>query len=203
MLARMDCARARGLATSQIAMADRDSKQKFTHETELEAGALVKLLEDLLAGIRGGELQLEHGADALTLRPSRSIDVSIRAKRKPGRERLRLELEWTPEVVAPVLRLGPVADPSPIEARRRGLVAMRKARRPVDVDVQIEELPEVEITPEGLARLPKERLYALAQAVELDGRSQLPKNALCRALCERDLRPHLDADDLRLIADTP
>ena len=34
----------------------------------------------------------------------------------------------------------------------------------------------------------------LAQAVELDGRSLLPKNALCRALHERDLRPHLDAD---------
>lgn len=186
-------------------MADHDSKQKFTHETELEASALVKLLEDLVAGIRSGELALEHGSNAVTLRPSGMVEVAIRAKRKPGRESLRLELEWEPEVVAPVLRLGPVADPAPIEARRRGIVAMRKVRRPAENENEdkdeIDELPEVEITPEGLARLPKERLYALAQAVELDGRSQLHKNALCRALCERDLRPHLEAEDLRSIAD--
>jgi amphi-Trp domain-containing protein len=192
------------LATSRIAMADHDSKRKFTHETELDAGALVKLLEDLLAGIRSGELALEHGPNALTLRPSGTIEVAIRAKQKPGRERLRLDLEWAPEVVEPVLRLGPVADPAPIEARRRGLVAMRKARRPAETEeIELEELPEVEITAEGLTRLPKERLYALAKLVGLDGRSQLPKNALCRALCERELRPHLDADDLRLIADAP
>ena len=200
-----DCTRCAQLATSKVAMGERksDHKQSFSHATELEAAGLVSLLEDLLAGIRSGELALEHGRESLRLRPQGTIAVELRAKHKPGRESLRLELEWEPEIVEPVLKVGPVPDPAPIEARRRSVVAMRQARRseaaPEPAVPEALEVPEV-LDAAALACLPKERLYALAKTIELDGRSQLHKRALARALAEHDLRPHLDADDLRLLA---
>jgi amphi-Trp domain-containing protein len=186
-----------------VAMSDskRDSKQKFSHETKLDGEGLINLLESLLAGIRSGELSLEHGEQALRLRPSDAITVEIQAKHKPGRESLRLDLEWQLEPVEPVLHIGPVPDPAPIEARRRGVVALRQARRS-EVEAP-PEAGELDLGAEALARLPKERLYALAQAVELDGRSQLHKSALARALSECDLRPHLQPEDLRILAEQP
>ena len=187
---------------------NKDHKQSFSHATELEVAGLVSLLEDLLAGIRGGELALEHGRESVRLRPQGMIGVEIRAKHKPGRESLRLELEWEPEVIEPVLRIGPVSDPAPIEARRRGVIALRQARRSeaepaAELAGEASLAPSVLLEPpdaDALVCLPKERLYALAKAVELGGRSQLHKTALARALAEHDLRPHLDADDLRLLA---
>jgi amphi-Trp domain-containing protein len=161
----------------------KDHKQKFELETDLGHAGLVTLLEDLLAGIRSGELLLEHGAQSVSLSPSGQFRVEIEAKHKPGRESLCIELGW--ELPAPTLRVGAVSDPPSIAVRRRPVVAPPM---------------QVEITAEGLARLPKERLYALAKALGLDGRSQLPKSTLARVLSERDVRPYLDDDDLRGMA---
>jgi amphi-Trp domain-containing protein len=88
-------------------MADnKDHKQKFVHETELAHAGLVTLLEDLLAGIRSGELLLEHGTQSVSLSPSGRFKVEIAAKHKPGRESLCLELGW--ELPEPTLRVGSV-----------------------------------------------------------------------------------------------
>jgi amphi-Trp domain-containing protein len=182
----------------------KDHKQKFALETDLGHAGLVSLLEDLLAGIRSGELFLEHGAQSVSLSPSGQFKVEIAAKHKPGRESLCIELGW--ELPAPTLRVGAVADPPAIGVRRRPVVALRHARRseaePETVDPSIDPAPieQLEITAEALARLPKERLYALAKAIGLDGRSQLPKSTLARVLSERDLRPHLDDTDLQAMA---
>lgn len=181
-----------------------DQKQKFSHETELEVDALEGLLENLLAGVRSGELALEHGQRSLTLRPHGPIAVAIEARHKPGRELLRLELEWKPETVEPVLRVGPARQPTPIEARRRAVVALREARRGEgDADQDSDAAPQAPVEgpldADALAQLPKERLYALAQTVELPGRSQLHKTALARALAKHDLRPHLQAEDLEVL----
>jgi amphi-Trp domain-containing protein len=178
-----------------VAMGERkpDHKQSFSYATELEPSALVSLLEDLLAGIRSGELSLEHGRECLRLRPEGPIALTLRAKHKPGRESLRLELEWEPEIVAPVLKVGPVPEVASIVVRRKAVIAPLQApRREPEPEL------ELEIDAEALSGLPKERLYALAKAVELGGRSQLSKTALARALADHDLRPHLDADELRL-----
>jgi amphi-Trp domain-containing protein len=182
----------------------KDQKQKFAHETELAHAGLVTLLEDLLAGIRSGELLLEHGTQSVSLSPSGQFKIGIEAKHKPGRESLCIELGW--ELPTPTLRVGAVADPPSIGVRRRPVVALRQARRNEveaeagDSATEAGPAVEVEITAEGLARLPKERLLALAKAVGLDGRSQLPKSSLARALSEHDVRPHLDDEDLRLLA---
>jgi amphi-Trp domain-containing protein len=178
-------------------MADhKDHKQKFALETALGHAGLVTLLEDLLAGIRSGELLLEHGAQSVSLSPSGQFRVEIAAKHKPGRESLSLELDW--DLPEPTLRVGPVADPAPIGVRRRSVVALRQARRS-DVEAEAASMSEIEITAEGLARLSKERLSALAKAVELDARSYRTKAALAHALSEHDIRPHLVAEDLRVI----
>jgi amphi-Trp domain-containing protein len=185
-------------------MADhKDHKQKFALETALGHAGLVTLLEDLLAGIRSGELLLEHGAQSVSLSPSGQFRVEIAAKHKPGRESLSLELDW--DLPEPTLRVGPVADPAPIGVRRRSVVALRQARRSdveaeaVDPAAEAASMSEIEITAEGLARLSKERLHALAKAVELDARSYRTKAALAQALSELDIRPHLIAEDLRSI----
>ncbi len=180
-----------------VAMSDR--KQKFAHETELEPAAVITLLEELVAGLRSGELSLTHGEQAIALRLDGPVEVALAAKRKPGRESLRLELEWSPRKLEPVLEIGPARDPAPLEARRRGVVALREARLPAGPP----PAPNIEhpLDPKILVKLPKERLYALAKAIELDGRSQLHKSALARALAEHDLRPHLDAEDRRMLAE--
>lgn len=177
-----------------------DKKQKFSHETKLDHAGLIALLEGLLAGLREGELVLEHGARAVTLRPHGPIEVSLEAKHKPERETLCLELEWVPERVEPKLRVGPNEDPAPISTRRKSVVALRQLRASeVAPEPEVSVPDDLELTAEMLMRLPKERLYALAKLAGLDGRSQLHKSALARALAGCELRAWLDEEDRRML----
>jgi amphi-Trp domain-containing protein len=202
-------------------------KHKLVHESELDVDEVVDLLEDLLAGLRRGELELEQSGDegeSLTLSPSGTLAVELAAKRKGERESLALELKWRrPRAPRPSLRISPVRDPEPIASSSgRKSAALRLRRRepsspeahaggepaptrdPATGGLRLDPEPECQhsarLDAELLRALPKQRLYDFARAVDLDGRSQLPKVSLARSLSSHDLRPHLEREDLRTLA---
>jgi len=168
-----------------------DRKRKFSHAEELDRDAALALLEGLVDGLRRGELRLEHSEHGLILRPDGAIEVQLEARHKPERETLELSLAWTPSACAPVLRIGAAGQTRAIASADGD--ADDDAHELVIDAAAPDELLEVDEA--ALAELPRDRLYELAKAVELDGRSQLPKRALARALCDYDIWPLLRADE--------
>lgn len=153
--------------------------------------------------------------EALTLQPSDTLELELEAKVKGLRESLSVELSWKrpkPKKVerAPTLRIGDAEDegrdPQPIEAKAptntSASLLRRRAPEPAPAPEEAAEAPAPEpaeapeLAPQDLLRLSKERLYALAQALEVPGRSGLPKVALARTLLDHPGLPErLDADD--------
>ncbi len=170
-----------------------DRKRKFSHAEELDRDATLALLEGLVDGLRRGELRLEHNEHGLILRPEGAFEVRLEARHKPERESFELSLAWTPAASEPVLRIGAAGQTRAVAAA--GADDERGAdKHELIIDAAApDELFEVDEA--ALAELPRARLYELAKAVELDGRSQLPKRALARALCDCDIWPLLRADE--------
>ncbi|EDM73690.1 hypothetical protein PPSIR1_34582 [Plesiocystis pacifica SIR-1] len=156
--------------------------------------------------------------EALTLQPSDTLELELEAKVKGLRESLSVELSWKrpkPKKVerAPTLRIGDAedegSDPQPIEAKApantSASLLRRRAPEPAPAPKATVEAPAPEasapaeapeLAPQDLLRLSKERLYALAQALGVPGRSSLPKVALARTLLDHPGLPErLDADD--------
>lgn len=200
-----------------------DRKQKLSHEAKLTREEVVSLFEDLLAGLRSGAITLNHSkpgkpgkpgkadapGEALTLQPSDTLELELEAKVKGLRESLSVELSWKrpkPKKVerAPTLRIGDAEDegrdPQPIEAKAptntSASLLRRRAPEPAPTPAPEDAAEAPELAPQDLLRLSKERLYALAQALGVPGRSSLPKVALARTLLDHPGLPELlDADD--------
>lgn len=204
-----------------------DRKRKFSHETELQTDAVIALLEGVIEGLRREQLHLEHGEQALTLRPGGVVRARVEGRCKPKHESLALELSWTPAPVEPVLRIGAGAVPvRPIPAAASGGVTPARVeamQTQEEGEVQAgagagaaqegetDDIPadegaagEARVDVERLAALPRARLRELARAVQLERRSQLSKRRLAEALSEVDLAAHLSAEQLaELRAEVP
>ena len=168
-----------------------DRKRKFSHAEELDAAAALTVLEGLVEGLRCGELRLEHGEQGLILRPEGAISMAIEARHKPERESLTLSFTWQPAAHEPVFRIGagPEARAASRSAPAQTEPEAPKPERGPEPPAAWAEAPDepLEVDEVALASLPRDRLYALAKAVALEGRSQLPKRALARALVDYEL----------------
>ncbi|MBD3400006.1 MAG: amphi-Trp domain-containing protein [Candidatus Coatesbacteria bacterium] len=55
---------------------------------------VVHWLEELVAGLKKGELNIAAGADNLILLPGETFEVALKAKEKDDEEKLSLKLNW-------------------------------------------------------------------------------------------------------------
>lgn len=65
-------------------------KYQATHDRE----EVANYLQSILSGLREGHLELRAGSDVVRMRPTDRFDVEVRATRKDGTTRLRIELAW-------------------------------------------------------------------------------------------------------------
>lgn len=180
-----------------------DRKRKFSHALELDAQGAIALLEGVIEGLRVGELQLEGGEQVLRLRPGGPIAAQVEGRGKSKGESLRIELSWTAAAAEPGLRVGARA----ATTRVLPLSAEPEPTRVSDEWPESPEQPESEpesppisderFEAEALAKLPRDRLRAIAREVALERRSQLSKRQLAEALSTRPIVAWLDEEELR------
>ena len=70
------------------------SKQKMKAEGTVEMAEVIGYLEDILNGLKSGQMFIEHGGDQIVLTPGSAAEVEIEAKQKEGKQELSFEFEW-------------------------------------------------------------------------------------------------------------
>jgi amphi-Trp domain-containing protein len=162
-------------------------RSKLEHEGDFRREAVADLLDQLAAGLRSGTVNLALAGEHLTLEPADYVQLELCAKRKGERQSIALELDWVSE---------------PKLVIETNMIAITSSEEP-DEDTEVASeasFADLRLDAELLAALDKQRLYRLAQAVGIEGRSQLSKTALARAVAERDHGRWLDKQDLLMVA---
>lgn len=72
-------------------------KDNFRHQTTVDPTGLAQYLNALAEGVENGALPLADGELDFILHPRGFIDLSLKIRRKNGRTRLALELNWAEE----------------------------------------------------------------------------------------------------------
>jgi len=67
---------------------------EFSHESLQDTASIGKYLEALAEGFRSGHLDFSSGKEAIHLTPTGLLELSLKAKRKNGEARVRLEVAW-------------------------------------------------------------------------------------------------------------
>ncbi|TPV96731.1 MAG: amphi-Trp domain-containing protein [Myxococcales bacterium FL481] len=75
-------------------MSNRDD-QEFTHESVHDTATITEYLSALVEALGAGQLKLQQGdAPPVLLAPKSPISLSLHARRKLGRAKLTLKLNW-------------------------------------------------------------------------------------------------------------
>lgn len=72
-------------------------KDHFKHQTAVDPAGLARYLNALAEGVERGALHLADGELDFVLHPRGFIDLSLQIRRKNGRTKLTLELNWAEE----------------------------------------------------------------------------------------------------------
>ena len=70
------------------------SKRELSVEREMTIPELATYLEEIVSALRAGKLYVEHGGQIVSMMPADPIKLSVEAKQKHEKERLRFELSW-------------------------------------------------------------------------------------------------------------
>ena len=92
-------------------MASSSGSGEFGHESLQDTESIGKYLEALAEGFRTGNLEFTSGKKSMRLRPNGLLEMSLKAKKKSGEARLRIEVAWREpkrgKSVQPPLRIEP------------------------------------------------------------------------------------------------
>ncbi len=181
--------------------------RKIKHSLTTTTDDAKTLLEDLAAAIGDGQLTVDAGDERVQMTPNGSVDVGIKVSSKGETESIRIELGWRKP--APPLRV--VTESGQFSIGQPVPEAVQDAPQDVDDDDMEDgtgassqlETPLTEL----LSSLSRERLYEMAQQIDLAGRSAMDKAELIVALDAEMTIDDLTRDDLATIAedraDTP
>ena len=73
------------------------ARERVSYTGLLETSNVVQVLEDIVQGVKTGQVKVEHGQDQLTLHPSDVAQLKVTATRTHKGERLRVLLKWQSE----------------------------------------------------------------------------------------------------------
>lgn len=162
-------------ASEDAKMSSRTSdecKERVEYETLLTRSQACEQLSSLLKSLKSGDVYVQHGQQALELSVSEPVRFEFQAKRKGKDESVTLSFHWEREdehdrvVISeePPKRISRLADAAP------GVDAQPRAKAP------------------HYEKWTRERLYGRAKAMEIEGRSEMNKEALIGALRGRSSR---------------
>jgi len=70
------------------------STDDFRHESVQDRRSIVRYLQALTAGIEQGHIELGTADNMLALEPEGMLELQVRAKRKGGKVKLTVKLNW-------------------------------------------------------------------------------------------------------------
>lgn len=70
------------------------STDDFRHESVQDRRSIVRYLQALTAGIEQGHIELGTADNMLSLEPEGMLELQVRAKRKRGKVKLSIKLNW-------------------------------------------------------------------------------------------------------------
>ncbi|SDB22589.1 amphi-Trp domain-containing protein [Desulfonatronum thiosulfatophilum] len=70
------------------------SKDEVKFEGVMEKSQLVNYLEDLIASLKKGQICVRQDDQFVTLCPTRTIEVEVKASSKKDKEKFELEFKW-------------------------------------------------------------------------------------------------------------
>lgn len=73
------------------------SKKEVKLKGVMDRNQVAAYLEDLLAGLKAGEVKVQQGEQFVTLHPQQMIDVEIEASVKKNKEKIEMEFVWRKE----------------------------------------------------------------------------------------------------------
>jgi amphi-Trp domain-containing protein len=79
---------------SQEAPAALREVSKLTYESELPSDEALNYLSSLVRGVQGGRVTLRQGEETLSLEPTGTIELKVKAAHKGHKEKLEIELSW-------------------------------------------------------------------------------------------------------------
>ena len=71
-----------------------DDKNKLEYELQTTLQECIGYLEELLSGLKSGQVILKHRAEAVALHPSSVVSMSVKAKQKGTKESVAFEVQW-------------------------------------------------------------------------------------------------------------
>ena len=71
-----------------------DDKSKVDYELQTTLDEAVSKLEGLVAGLKGRQVILRNGTDAVELHPRSVVTLAVKAKQKRSRESIEISLDW-------------------------------------------------------------------------------------------------------------
>ena len=71
-------------------------KKEFEHESYQDVESVTAYLETIIAGLRGGQLQVADGSEEIVLQPTGLMRFEVRVTEKSDRSRMTLRLTWKP-----------------------------------------------------------------------------------------------------------
>ena len=92
-----------------------DDKNKLEYELQTTLQECVGYLEELLSGLRHGQIILKHRAEAVALHPSSVVTMSVKAKQKGAKESVTFEVHWKRVEHATLAQSDPLRIESPRE----------------------------------------------------------------------------------------
>jgi amphi-Trp domain-containing protein len=63
-------------------------------ESTMELSNAIAYLEDVVAGLKSGRINVQHEEDSLVLAPQRNVTVRIKARQKNEKESIGLKVSW-------------------------------------------------------------------------------------------------------------
>lgn len=69
-------------------------KGEIKYESSMSLSEATSYFESIVAGMRAGQMRVSHEGTTLTLEPRDPVEVSVKAIRKKGKERISFEVEW-------------------------------------------------------------------------------------------------------------
>jgi amphi-Trp domain-containing protein len=72
----------------------KSKKIEVSFEGQMERNAIINYLESLLEGLKNGVINIQHGAQQVTLHPKDVINLGMKVKQKEKKDTVSIELKW-------------------------------------------------------------------------------------------------------------
>jgi len=70
------------------------TKNKMKAKGTVELQRAIGYLEDILEGMKNGNVVMHRGDQSITFRPVEAVEMEIEAKEKEGKQELSVEMTW-------------------------------------------------------------------------------------------------------------